>query len=400
MNHAHIIYAKRTPIGRFKGQLACIRPDDLLARLLEDFLKQELFSPDLVDDIQIGCANQAGEDNRNIARMSSLLAGFPFEIPAVTINRLCGSGLQAAISAWTSIQTGLHDCVIVGGVESMSRAPYVLSKALNAYDGKQQMFDTSLGWRFPNPEMNKRFPLWNNGETAEEVALKLNIGREQQDQFAYQSHQKAIKAWDEGYFTNEVLPIKIDLGKGKEMIVSKDEGPRADTSIDQLSKLPSVFKNSGSVTAGNSSTLNDGAAVLVIASETFVNKHKLDSLARITGAAVRGIHPNIMGLGPVKSTEILCQKYQMKLDDFDVIEINEAFAVQVLGCIEQLKLDPTRVNSWGGAISLGHPLGCSGARILTTAISQLKANQKKRKALATMCIGVGQGISLSIESCF
>jgi acetyl-CoA acyltransferase len=398
MKNTYIVHAKRTAIGRFGGALSSVRVDDMMASLFSDFAAKDLFNSTLIDDIIVGCANQAGEDNRNLARMAAVLAGLPFEVPATTINRLCGSSLDATIDAWARIEAGLADCILVGGAESMSRAPYVMSKSMGPFDRGQKMWDTSIGWRFPNPKMEKIFPLYGMGETAEEVATLHKISREEQDKFSFNSHQKAISAIESGRFKKEILPLEIKKKK-ETSLFDTDEGPRKDSSLEKLASLRAAFREGGSVTAGNSSSINDGASMLVVVSEDFMKKHKLTPLARITAAGIRGRHPNTMGLGPVDAIKNLCTRFNKKTSDFDVIELNEAFAAQSLGCIKELELDPSKINLNGGAIALGHPLGCSGARILTTLIHIMKNDPSKKQGLASMCIGVGQGIALSIENC-
>ena len=395
---SYLIAAKRTPMGKFRQGLAPVRTDDLMALLWEDFLKQDLFDPRLIDDIIVGCANQAGEDNRNIARMSALLAGMPHQVPGTTINRLCGSSLDAVIGASGRISLGLADCILVGGVESMSRAPYVISKPETPWGNDAKMYDSTLGWRFPNPKMKALFPLESMGETAENVAKKLKISREKQDQFAFESHQKAISAQTTNAFDKEILPVSTCSKKSKTLI-SKDEGPREDTSLEKLSKLKAVFCPEGTVTAGNSSPLSDGAAMVAIVSERFLKTHNLTPLLKITSFGIKGVEPQLMGLGPVAAVKDLCQKYNKKVSDFDIVELNEAFAAQSLGCIQELNLDPKCVNKNGGAIALGHPLGCSGARILTTLTHLMIKNPSFKEGLATMCIGVGQGIALGVKNC-
>jgi len=399
LKNVYIIHPKRSAIGNFGGALSNYRVDDLLANVFRDVTQSSQINPDLIDDVIVGCANQAGEDNRNLARMSTLLAGLPESVPGTTINRLCGSSLDAIMDGVGRISAGFADCLLVGGAESMSRAPYVLSKAQNSYDRSQKMWDTSIGWRFPNPQMEKLFPLLGMGETAEEVQKKYKIPREEQDRFALQSHQKAIKAQKADLFDEEITPIEINSKKEK-LIFKQDEGPRADTNLDKLSQLRPAFTSGGTVTAGNASSINDGASAMFLVSEIFLKRHQLTPWARITGAAVAGLHPNIMGLGPIYASRKLCEKFQKNIQAFDVIELNEAFAVQALACIRDLAIDPTKVNRLGGAIALGHPLGCSGARIITTLVHQMKREHTLRHGLATMCIGVGQGIAVSVESCF
>lgn len=395
---SYLIHARRTPIGSFGGTLSGLRVDDMLAELFKDFAKSSTFDLKEIDDTIVGCANQAGEDNRNLARMSLLLAGYPIEVPGTTINRLCGSSLDAVIDAHARIQAGLGDCFIAGGAESMSRAPYVLSKSNTNFDRTQKMWDTSIGWRFENPKMAQLFPLLGMGETAEEVQKLHNITREAQDKFALSSHQKAVAAQARGEFKNEIMPLTLETKKGS-TIIDTDEGPRADTSLEKLAKLKAAFKKDGTVTAGNSSSINDGASMVVVCSEEFLKRHKLIPLAMVTGGAVHGLHPNTMGLGPIGAVKKLSQKFGHKISDFDVIELNEAFAVQALACIKELELDPAKINRNGGSIALGHPLGCSGTRILTSMMHQMQKDPSLKKGLASMCIGVGQGIALSVENC-
>lgn len=398
MKDCYIVYAKRTAIGKIGGKLSTVRPDDLLAELFKDFAKHVSFDLTEIDDVIAGCANQAGEDNRNIARMASVLAGFPFEVPGVTLNRLCSSSLDSVIDATARISSGFGDCIVVGGVESMTRAPLVISKGSTPFGRDSKMYDTTFGWRFPNTKMEEIFPLNGMGQTAENIVDKHNFSREEQDQFALESHEKATMAQKNGAFKNEILPIEVKLKKSS-YIFDTDECPRDNTTLDLLAKLKPAFKKGGSVTAGNSSPMNDGASCVVIVSKEFLQKHKLTPMAKISGAAIRGVHPNTMGLGPVKSTKLLCKRYNLSVSDFDVIELNEAFSAQSLGCIKELNIDPKKVNIRGGAIALGHPLGASGARILTTLVHIMNDDRKLKRGLATMCVGVGQGVSLVIESC-
>ena len=395
---SYLVHASRTPIGSFGGALSTVRIDDLLAGLMKNFATKSNFDLKEIDDTIIGCANQAGEDNRNLARMALVLAGYPFEVPGTTINRLCGSSLDAVIDAHARIQAGIGHCFIAGGGESMSRAPYVMSKANSGFDRAQKMWDTSIGWRFENPKMAAIFPLLGMGETAEEVQKLYGITREDQDKFAFSSHEKAVKAQAEGRFKDEIVPVIVESKKG-EIIVDKDEGPRADTSLEKLAKLKPAFRKDGSVTAGNSSSINDGASMTIICSEEFVKRHNLKPIAMVTGGAVHGLHPNTMGLGPIGATKKLCERFGYKVSDFDVVELNEAFAVQALACMKDLELDPKKVNRNGGSIAIGHPLGASGTRILTTLVHQMQKDPSLKKGLASMCIGVGQGIALSVENC-
>lgn len=398
MKAVYLVHAKRTPIGKIGGLLSPVRPDDMMALVFADHAKGLSYDAKEIDDIIVGCANQAGEDNRNVARMASVLAGLPFEVPAVTINRLCGSSLDGVADAYARIQAGMADCIWVGGVESMTRGPLVISKAESPYGRDQNMYDTAFGWRFPNPKMEAMFPLFSMGDTAEEVARDWKISREDQDVFALASHQKAVKAWDSGAFKDEVLPVTVSLRK-KEYTVDRDETPRADTTLEVLAKLRPAFRKDGTVTAGNASSLNDGAAMAVVVSEEFLKRHNLTPIAQITGAGVRGVHPNIMGIGPVEAVKTLCKRFGKKVSDFDVVELNEAFAAQALAVLRDLEIDPSIVNNNGGAIALGHPLGMSGVRILGTLMHQMKNNANLKEGLASMCIGVGQGVALSIRNC-
>lgn len=398
MKRTFIVYAKRTAVGKLGGKLSPVRVDDLMGAVLKNIKDSLTFDPALIDDVIIGCANQAGEDNRNLARMALILAGLPLAVPGTTTNRLCGSSLDALIDGFGRIQSGVADCLIVGGAESMTRGPYVLAKAENAYARDQRMYDTTFGWRFTNPKMEKMFPLLGMGETAEEVAMLYNISRAEQDQFAFGSHMKAVAAWDRGDFLDEVIPYTVELKKDS-YVFAKDECPRAVTTLEALSKLKTVFRKEGTVTAGNSSPMNDGAAAMLVVSEEFMKSHNLTPMIEITGAAVRGVHPSTMGLGPVEAVKVLMKRYNKKVTDFDAIELNEAFAAQALGCIKGLELDPSVVNRNGGAIAIGHPLGGSGARIVTTLAHQMKKNKSLKEGLATMCIGVGQGIAVSFKNC-
>ena len=398
MKSTYIVHAKRTPVGSFGGVFSSVRIDDLLAELFKDYAQSAKHDLAEISDAIIGCANQAGEDNRNLARMGLLLANYPFEVTGTTINRLCGSSLDAVMDAHARISAGFGDCFIAGGAESMSRAPYVLSKSNSPFDRTQKMWDTSIGWRFENSKMAQIFPLLGMGETAEEVQKLHGISREDQDHFALNSHQKAVAAQKDGRFNDEIVPITVENKKGQ-TIVQIDEGPRADTSLEKLSKLKPAFRKDGTVTAGNSSSINDGASMVVVCSEEFLKRHNLTPIVRITGGAVHGLHPNVMGLGPVGAVKKLCENFHYNVSDFDIIELNEAFAAQALGCMKELNLEPSKINRNGGSIAIGHPLGASGTRILTTLIHQMKKDPSLKKGLATMCIGVGQGIALSVERC-
>ncbi len=398
--HQHdavIIDAVRTPIGRYGGVLRDIRPDDLSSIVIRGLLERTQLEHHHIQDVMWGCANQAGEDNRNIARQALLLAGLPHSVPGTTINRLCGSSMDALHHAARAIWSGDADSILIGGVESMSRAPYSIPKNQSGSFGNLTAFDTALGWRYPNPKLAAIFPLEQMGETAENLAEKYKISREAQDEFALNSHTKAIKAQLQGLFDDEIIPVKIHTRKNETHFIKKDEGPRVDSSMEKLSKLHPVFRQNGTVTAGNSSSLNDGASALLIMSEKKAQSMKLTPLARVVSTGVAGVNPRYMGIGPVPATQMALKKSELSLDDISLIELNEAFAAQSLAVIHELQIDQTKLNVNGGAIALGHPLGCSGARIITTLLHEMK-RRKVRYGLATMCIGVGQGISTIIES--
>lgn len=397
MTRTHIYDAVRTPFGRVGGALAGIRPDDLAATVMRASVERVGLDAARIDDVIFGDANQAGEDNRNVARMALLLAGLPQEVPGHTVNRLCASGLEAVTQAARSIALGDTDVAVAGGVESMSRAPWVMPKPDVAFPtGGVQVWDTSLGWRFPNPRMEELFPLESMGETAENVAERYGIAREEQDRFAYESHRRAVSAWESGRFADEVVGVLVPQKRGEPWLVARDEGPRADTSLEKLAKLPPVFRKGGTVTAGNSSSLNDGAAALVLASEEAARRHGLTPMARFLGGAAAGVDPRYMGIGPVPAVRKLLARLGVRIVEIDRVELNEAFAAQSLACIRDLELDPERVNVNGGAIAIGHPLGCSGARILTTLVHELRRSGG-RYGLATMCVGVGQGAAALVE---
>ncbi|MDP8983601.1 MAG: 3-oxoadipyl-CoA thiolase [Pseudomonadota bacterium] len=398
-SNAFLCDAIRTPIGRYGGALAAVRPDDLGAVVLKELLKRNAgLDPAAIDDVIMGCANQAGEDNRNVARMSALLAGLPLDVPGVTLNRLCGSGLDAVASAARMIMTGEAQVVLAGGVESMSRAPYVISKNTTAFARDAQMFDTTIGWRFVNPALKQHYGVDSMPETAENVAADFGISREDQDRFALRSQQRALAAQAAGWFVREIVPVSVGNKRGVTTIVDADEHPR-ETSLEALAKLPTPFRAGGTVTAGNSSGVNDGACALVLASAAAVDRYGLKARARVVGTAVAGVAPRIMGIGPIAATRKLLTRLRLDLGVLDVIELNEAFASQSLGVLRALGLpdDAPHVNAQGGAIALGHPLGASGARLVTTALHQLES-RGGRLALCTMCIGVGQGIAMVIES--
>jgi len=387
----------RTPIGRYGGALSTVRTDDLAAFPLKALMQR---NPDVdwaaMDDVMLGCANQSGEDNRNVARMAALLAGLPQEVPASTINRLCGSGMNAVGLCANTIKSGEAHLIIAGGIESMSRAPFVIGKATSAFDRSPQMYDTTMGWRFINKQLDKLYGTEAMPETAENLAQDFDISREDQDRFALWSQTKAARAQADGLFADEIVPVNIPQRKGDALVVDKDEHPRA-TSLEKLAQLKPIF-DQGSVTAGNASGINDGAAALLLVSEYSVKRHNLEPQARILGMAVAGVAPRIMGIGPVPATTKLLKRLGLTMDDLDLLEFNEAFAVQALACTRQLGLadDDPRINPQGGAIALGHPLGMSGARLVNTAVRQLQSSGARR-ALCTMCIGVGQGIAVILE---
>jgi len=394
---AVIIDAVRTPVGKLRGVLSAARPDDLGAYVIEQLLRRNPdVSPGAVEEVFFGCANQAGEDNRNVARMALLLAGLPEHVPGVTVNRLCASGLEAAVQAARAIRLGDMELCIAGGVESMTRAPWALMKPGERFSsGSLQSYDTALGWRFPNPRMQQRFPLESMGETAENVAAKYRIAREKQDEFALRSHQRALAAREAGRYRAELLPVIVP---GKQPVtVDRDEGPRADTSLEKLAKLKPAFREGGTVTAGNSSGLNDGAATILLASARKAAELGLEPLGRIVAAASAGVDPREMGMGPVPATHKALKNAGLSVKQLDLVELNEAFAAQSLAVIQELGLDPEKVNVDGGAIALGHPLGMSGARILGHLAHALKARGGKY-GLATLCVGVGQGVSVIVES--
>ena len=398
-----IVDAIRTPVGALGGQLAAVRPDDLAALVIKTLLDRNSIDPALIEEVYLGCANQAGEDNRNVARMAALLAGLPVQVAGVTINRLCASGLHAVNLAARAIRAGEGDVFIAGGVESMSRAPYSIPKAETGFGfGNLTAWDTALGWRYPNPKMKEKFGTESMGETAENIAAERpHLNREKQDTFSVESHRRAIAAIDSGRFAEEIIPVSIPQKKDAPRLVNTDERPRRDTSMESLGKLKPAFRDGGSVTAGNSSGLNDGAAALLIMSEARASQLKLQPLARIVTSAAAGVPPRLMGYGPIPATRKALERSGLKIKDIGLIELNEAFAVQSLAVIEELGLDPDTVNVNGGAIAIGHPLGCSGARLMTTLVHELrlraKRGKKVRYGLATLCVGVGQGESTIVE---
>jgi 3-oxoadipyl-CoA thiolase len=401
MRAAYILDGVRSPIGKHRGALSAVRADDLAALMVTSILarNEKLGAP---EHVVFGATNQAGEDNRNVARMAALLANLPYEVPAVTVNRLCGSGLEAVCDAVRRVQTGDADVVVAGGVESMTRAPFVMGKPDEAFTRTApKLFDTSLGWRFENAKMAARFPLQSMGETAENVAEKWKIAREEQDAFAMASHHKAARAWSENAFANEIVNVEIPAAKkgAAPEVVSKDESVRADSSLEALAKLQPVFRKGGSVTAGNSSPLNDGASAVLVVSEDALKKSgraPTDALARVVSYATCGVEPNFMGEGPIPTGKKALARASWKVSDLDLVELNEAFAAQSIACIRGLELDASRVNVNGGAIALGHPIGSSGCRVLVTLAHAMRARNAKR-GMAALCIGVGQGIAMTIE---
>lgn len=395
-----IVDAIRTPIGALGGILASVRPDDLAALVIKSIVERNKLDPALVEEVYFGCANQAGEDNRNVARMAVLLAGLPVDVAGVTVNRLCASGLNAVNQAARAIRAGEGEVFIAGGVESMSRAPYSVPKAEAGFSfGNLTAWDTALGWRYPNPKMKEKYGTDSMGETAENIAAERpHITRAKQDAFSLRSHQRAIAAIDSGKFAEEILPVPISQKKGEPILATTDERPRRDTTMESLARLRAAFRaEGGTVTAGNSSGLNDGAAALLIMSEEKAKELKLKPMARIVASAAAGVPPRVMGYGPVPATKKALERAGLTIKDIGLVELNEAFAVQSLAVIEDLGLDPEIVNVNGGAIALGHPLGCSGARILTTLLYEMKRRGNVKYGLATLCVGVGQGEATIVE---
>lgn len=396
---AYLVDAVRTPIGSYGGALAAVRPDDLLAEVLTSIVQRSALDPAEVDEVVAGCANQAGEDNRDVARMSLLLAGYPEDVPGITVNRLCASGLSAVTHAFRSISLGEAEVVVAGGVESMSRAPYVMAKPERAHArGAPEVADSALGWRFVNPKMRALHPPIAMGETAENLVEKYDISREEQDRFALRSHERALAAWDEGRYGDHVVTVTVPQRKAEPRVVQRDEGPRADTSLEALSGLRAVFRDGGSVTAGNSSTLNDGAGAVLLASAGACERLGLEPVARVVATGQAGVDPSHMGIGPVPSTRIALSRAGWDLDDLDSVELNEAFAGQCLAVLRELPVDPKIVNPDGGAIALGHPLGMSGVRLVATLLHRMRRDRAVRRGVATACVGVGQGESVLVES--
>lgn len=397
MRPAYIVAGLRSPIGRHRGALASVRADDLAAHVIRSLLEQSPALAPRIDHVVFGATNQSGEDSRNVARTAALLAGLPYEVPAVTVNRLCGSGLEAVCDAARRIATGEAECVVAGGVESMTRAPYVFAKSEEAFSrAAPKIYDTSLGWRFDNPRLEERFPIESMGETAENVAEKWNITREEQDAFALGSHEKATAAQRDGLFEGEIAPVTIVPKRGAPVVVTSDEGPRPDASRAALAKLRPVFRKGGSVTAGNSSPLNDGASGVLVVSEAVLKSEGLEPLARVVSHATAGVEPPFMGEGPIPAGKAALARAGWRAGDLDLVELNEAFAAQAIACVRGLELDPLRVNVQGGAIALGHPIGSSGCRILVTLVHAIAA-KGARRGMAALCIGVGQGIAMCVE---
>jgi 3-oxoadipyl-CoA thiolase len=394
---AWIVDAVRTPIGRYGGGLASVRPDDLAALVVGAIVERTGIDPASIEDVILGCANQAGEDNRNVARMAVLLAGLPVEVAGQTVNRLCGSGLQAVNSAAQAIAADAGDVFVAGGVESMTRAPFVMLKPETAYErGTRVLEDTTLGWRFVNPRMQAAYPPISLGETAERVAERWSVDRARQDAFALESQRRAVAAIDAGRFDDQLVPITIPQRKGDPIVVDRDEHPRPDTSAEALAKLRPAFQADGTVTAGNSSGINDGASALLVVEAERARELGLRPMARVVGSAVAGVHPDVMGIGPVPAVRKVLERTGLVVADLDIVEINEAFASQSVACMDELGLDPAKTNVNGGAIALGHPLGASGARLMTMLVHEL-VRTGGRYGLATMCIGVGQGIATVVE---
>ncbi len=397
MKEAVIVAAVRTPMGRYGGILKDIRTDDLAAFIIAKLVERTGINKDEIEDVYLGCTNQAGEDSRNVARNALLLAGLPYTVSGVTVNRLCGSGLEAINQAGRAVETEHGDLFVAGGVESMTRGPLVVAKGSAPFQrGNVTAYDSSLGWRFPNRRIGELYSLINNGETAENVAEKYQISRKDQDELALGSHQKAIQAHVEGRLKDELVPVEIPQRKGAPIVHDKDEGPRADTSLEKLAALPASFRKGGSVTAGNSSPLSDGAAALLVTTPQKAEQLKLKPLVRIVASAAAGVHPDYMGIGPIPATQKALKRAGLTIDQIDLVEMNEAFAAQILACVRELGIPLDKLNVNGGAIALGHPLGCSGARVMTTLVHEMQ-KRRSRYGLATMCIGVGQGIATIVE---
>ena len=397
MRTAYIVDILRTPVGKFGGTLSTVRPDDMAALVMKEIVSRNPnLDPALIEDVVMGAANQAGEDNRNVARMALLLAGLPQEIGGVTVNRLCASGLQAIMDAGRAIASGDGDVYLAGGVESMTRAPFVMAKADTAFSRTPEIYDTTIGWRFTNPALSKLHYPFAMGETAENVAERYGISRETQDEFAHGSQVKYKAAAEAGKFKDEIVPVRIPQRKGEDIVFETDEHPRL-SSVEKLAALAPAFKKGGSVTAGNSSGINDGAAVSIIVSEEVLKRYDLKPMARVVSAAVAGVDPAHMGIGPVPATQKALKRAGLSINDIDLVELNEAFAAQAIACLNELGLDPAKVNVNGGSIAIGHPLGASGTRISATLLHEMKRRDNARYGLATMCVGVGQGVAVIYE---
>jgi 3-oxoadipyl-CoA thiolase len=397
LQEAVIVDCVRTPIGKYGGVLSSVRPDDLAALTIKTLVDRNKLDTEQIEDVFFGDGNQSGEDNRNVARMSSLLAGLPFKVAGCTVNRLCGSGLEAINLAAHEVMLGNGSIFLAGGVESMSRAPFVVPKSTKPFERKSQIVDTTIGWRLSNPKLEAQFPLFSMGETAENLAERYKINREEQDKFALKSHEFARRAQDQGLFKEEIVPVPVTDRDGKETLVETDEGPRSDVTLEKLGSLKPAFREGGSVTAGNSCGINDGASACLLMSSKRAKRLGLSPKARIVATAVSGVHPSFMGLGPVPATRKVLKRARLELDQIELVELNEAFAAQVLSCLKFMNFDAGgKMNVNGGAIALGHPIGCSGARIMTTLVHEI-VRRKLRYGLATMCIGVGQGIATLIE---
>lgn len=393
-----IVEPIRTPIGKYGGALSAVRPDDLGALVISKLIERTGIPPEAVDDVIMGCANQAGEDNRNVARMSLLLAGLPFSVPGVTVNRLCASSMEAVIQAMRAIRSGENNLLIAGGTESMSRAPYSIPKNVSggASFGNLVAYDTALGWRYPNSKMEKMFPLESMGETGENVAERFEVSREDQDAFALRSHMLSVRAQQAGVFNDEIVAVEIPQRKGEPLSITLDEGPRPDTTLEKLAKLKPAFRTNGTVTAGNSSSLNDGSCAMIVASEVAIQQYGLNPLAEVLASAAVGVDPQIMGMGPLYAIQLACKRAGISVSDLEQIEINEAFASQSLACVRQLKVNPDIVNVNGGAIALGHPLGMSGGRIVGHLAREM-ARKNLTYGAAALCIGVGQGLAVILK---
>ncbi|MFK5855571.1 MAG: acetyl-CoA C-acyltransferase [Bacteroidota bacterium] len=398
MKTAYIIDAVRTPIGKYGGSLSKVRPDDLAALVIKSLLDRNPKIPaNKIEDVILGCTNQAGEDNRNVARMALLLAGLPVETAGVTINRLCASGMQSVIDASRAIKLNEGDIFIAGGTESMSRAPWVIAKSETAFGRKAQIFDSTIGWRFPNKKLTDMYHPYSMGETAENVAEKYGISRLEQDEFAFSSQSKYKNALEQGKFKDEIIPVSIPQRKKDTLIVDRDEHPRPEVTMEQLAKLKPAFSKDGTVTAGSSSGINDGAAALIIVSEDIVKKYKLKPKVKILSSAIAGVDPAFMGIGPVPAIRKALKRAELNIEDIGLIELNEAFSAQSIACIKELDLNEDIINVNGGAIALGHPLGCTGARIITTLVHEMCRRENVKYGLATLCIGVGQGAAMIFE---